>query len=60
MKKKSYITPDIKKIAIDNIISLQMESTVNNLPIRTDGSKSPSQSPPSDPFASPFSDKPFN
>jgi hypothetical protein len=57
MKKKQYTKPEIKKSDLDYTISLQMQSQPDN-PIRSDGSKSsPAQS---DPFASPFSDKPFN
>jgi hypothetical protein len=57
MKKKQYTKPEIKKSDLDYTISLQMQSQPDN-PIRSDGSKSsPDQS---DPFTSPFNDKPFN
>jgi hypothetical protein len=61
MKKKKYITPELVEFKIDNSISLMMASgEVPKLPEFGDGSKSPGQSPSSDPFASPFGDKPFN
>jgi hypothetical protein len=57
MGKKLYIKPEIEKIVLDNTISLQMAST--DVPVvpppRSDGSKGTS-----DPFASPFDDKPFD
>ena len=57
MKKKHYIKPGIEKIVLDNTISMQMQSDVAPTiqPARSDGSKGKS-----DPFASPFGDKPFN
>jgi hypothetical protein len=59
MKKKQYIKPEIKKIAIDYTISMQMLSPPNfNDPGKRTGSDS--KNPNSDPFASPFNDKPFN
>jgi hypothetical protein len=58
MKKRPYIKPEIEKIVLDNTISLQMQSDIPPVipGARGDGSKSPG----SDPFASPFGDKPFN
>jgi hypothetical protein len=58
MNKKHYIKPDIKKISIDYITTLLMlsEAPLNNDPAKragVDNNKS------SDPFASPFGDKPF-
>ena len=56
MIKKHYIKPEIEKIELDNIISLMMASSPEN-PIRKSAeNKSNSQS---EPFASPFGDKPF-
>jgi hypothetical protein len=63
VKKKLYIKPEIEKIVIDNLISLQMAST--DVPVQPQpqdpivGGKG-SNRPNSDPFASPFGDKPFN
>jgi hypothetical protein len=62
VKKKPYIKPDIEKIELDNTLTLLMQTPQptgpqpDNPNIRTDGSKGPA----SDPFASPFGDKPFN
>ena len=57
MKKKSYIRPRIEKITLDYSISLQMQSEQPTNPeLRGGGNDTPS----SDPFASPFDDKPFN
>ena len=58
MKKKAYIRPRVEKIALDSTISLQMQTgdQPNNLTPRGGGNDTPS----SDPFASPFGDKPFN
>lgn len=55
-RSKLYIKPVIERIELDNSISLIMMTTIPpNPPPRTgDGSKG------SSPFASPFSDKPFN
>jgi hypothetical protein len=63
MKRKVYIKPEVEKIAIDNSISLQMAST--DAPVGGDGSGfkprggGDNNKPSSDPFASPFGDKPF-
>ncbi len=58
MKKgrKRYEKPAVERIELDNSISLVMMTTAPPPPPRprgADGSKS-------DPFESPFSDKPFN
>lgn len=59
MKKKQYIKPEIEMITLDYSISLQMQSApVNNDPGKRTGTDN--KSPSSDPFASPFNDKPFN
>jgi hypothetical protein len=57
MEKKLYIKPEIEKIVLDNTISLQMASTEVPVvpPPRSEGNKGAS-----DPFASPFGDKPFD
>jgi hypothetical protein len=53
--KKQYIKPEIKRISLDNSISLvMMTSTPPNPPPRDSGG-----SKGSDPFQSPFGDKPF-
>jgi hypothetical protein len=59
MKKKLYIKPEVEMIFLDNTISLQMLSTE---PPEVPGPRPPTgnQSPASEPFASPFGDKPFN
>ena len=55
MKKRQYIKPEIEKIVLDSNISLMMDSTdPPALPAANDNNKG------SDPFASPFGDKPFN
>lgn len=52
--KKQYIKPEIVCIILDNTISLvMMTTTPPNPPPRGGGSKG------SDPFQSPFGDKPF-
>jgi hypothetical protein len=63
MKKKAYTIPDIERIAIDYTISMELYSTEvpqggdgGGFKPRSEGNKSPA----SDPFESPFSDKPFN
>ena len=62
MRRKTYIKPVINKIELDNIISLQMDSEKDapsggsKVPRAGDGSKSGN----SEPFASPFGDKPYN
>jgi hypothetical protein len=60
MRKKQYIKPEIELIVLDNRISLQMAS--DSTPPQTEpGFRSDrNKSPTSDPFASPFGDKPFN
>lgn len=53
--RKNYIKPNIQKINLDKTISLvMMTTTPPNPPPRGDGSKGISN-----PFESPFSDKPF-
>jgi hypothetical protein len=57
MNKKVYNKPIIRKIALDNTISLQMASQPGNPdPRTTGGSKKGSD----EPFQSPFGDKPFS
>lgn len=54
MEKKKYNKPAIKKIELDNSISLVMMTTIPDNPEpRGGGSKG------SDPFSSPFDDNPF-
>lgn len=52
--QREYIKPSVIRIELDNSISLVM-MTVGNPDPRGDVKKSPS----SDPFSSPFDDKPF-
>ena len=53
--KKQYIQPEIMRISLDNSISLvMMTATPPNPPPRDSGG-----SKGSDPFQSPFGDKPF-
>jgi hypothetical protein len=57
--KKSYIKPLVKLINLDNSITLLMTSNPGPRGPTGGGSKgSPGNG--SDPFASPFGDKPFN
>ena len=62
MKKKVYIIQVIKRIELDNTSSMLMMSAPNfNFPERPDGTQQGAGKPgSSDPFASPFNDKPFN
>jgi len=53
--RKKYIKPSIKKIELDNSISLVMMTIPDN-PDPRSGSRN---DPKSDPFESPFGDKPF-
>ena len=53
--KKKYIKPEIKRIELDNSISLVMMTIPDN-PDPRGGTKN---DPKSDPFESPFGDKPF-
>jgi hypothetical protein len=54
MEKKTYIKPIITRVSLDNLISLQMQSTPpTNPPVRGGGKGT------NDPFQSPFGDKPF-
>jgi hypothetical protein len=57
MMKKAYTCPEITKVHLDNTISLQMQSAPGNPDPRAGGSKGGSKS--SDPFESPFGNKPF-
>jgi hypothetical protein len=53
--KKQYIKPEIKRISLDNTISLVMMTDMPpNPPPRGGGSKGSDS-----PFQSPFGDKPF-
>jgi hypothetical protein len=58
MKKKFYIKPEIEKVIIDYSISLLMETT-GGAPDPPTPVSNGKKSPGSDPFASPFSDRPF-
>jgi hypothetical protein len=51
--KKLYLKPEVNRVLIDNSISLVMMTAPPNPPPRGGGSKQ------SDPFSSPFGDKPF-
>jgi hypothetical protein len=54
LSKKSYNKPEVSRVILDNSISLvMMTTTPPNPPPRSGGSKG------SDPFQSPFGDKPF-
>jgi hypothetical protein len=54
--RKSYIKPDVKRVVLDNSISLvMMTPNPPNPPPRTGGSKGTEE-----PFKSPFGDKPFS
>ncbi len=55
-KKKTYTRPTIKRIELDNSISLVMMTTIPDNPDPRGGTKG---NPGSDPFDSPFDDKPF-
>lgn len=55
MKKKRYKKPIITRVLLDNVISLQMASQPGNPPPRSGGKGGSS----SEPFQSPFGDKPF-
>jgi hypothetical protein len=58
MNKKHYIKPDIVKISIDYTTTMLMMSEA---PTFNDPDKRPvGNNKSSDPFASPFGDKPFN
>jgi hypothetical protein len=53
--KKKYTKPIITRILLDNVISLQMQSSPGNPPDpRAGGNKGKN-----DPFQSPFGNKPF-
>ena len=52
--KKQYIKPELKRVYVDNSISIVMMTTIPpNPPPRGGGNKG------SEPFQSPFGDKPF-
>ncbi len=55
--KRKYTKPSIKRIELDNSISLIMMTDIPGNPDPRGDSKS---NPKSDPFESPFGDKPFN
>jgi hypothetical protein len=57
MIKKRYIKPIVAKVLIDYAITLQMGTPPVNPPPRGGGSKGNSDSQP---FQSPFGDKPFS
>jgi hypothetical protein len=59
MKKKNYIKPDIERISIDYTTTMLMMS---DAPFYNDPNKrtASDNNKSSDPFASPFGDKPFN
>ena len=54
MQKKVYTRPVLDMITLDNTISLQMQSGPKDPPPRGGDSKGTS-----DPFSSPFGDRPF-
>lgn len=56
MEKRSYIKPEIIRIDLDNIISLQMQTQPADPDLLGSSNKTPAGN---DPFASPFGDKPF-
>ena len=51
--KKNYTKPEIKRVVIDNSISLVMMTSIPPNPTPRGDKKG------SDPFSSPFDDKPF-
>jgi hypothetical protein len=57
MKKRPYIKPEVTKVAIDNLFSLQASSMDPPMDpmVRTDGTKGTDT-----PFSSPFDDRPFS
>ncbi len=54
MNRKIYIRPEVLKIVLDYSITLQMQTQPADPPPRTDSNGNKSE-----PFASPFGDKPF-
>ena len=54
MIKRPYIKPHIERIALDNLITLQMQTQQPTDPPPRSGA-----SPSSEPFQSPFDSKPF-
>lgn len=57
MKKKSYTKPEVNRVEIDNLFSLQNGSPPRDKPPRPTGSGSKGADSP---FTSPFDDKPFS
>ncbi len=57
---KPYSKPKVTRLSLDNSISLVMMTTIPPDPPPRGGSKGGSVQPESDPWASPFSDKPFS
>jgi hypothetical protein len=56
MKNKKYIKPEVIRIALDNMVSLQAGSQPPDPPPRTGGKKGGTD----ELFQSPFGDKPFS
>ena len=56
MNKRLYIKPEVIKVNLDNIITLQMQTQPHDPPPKK-GSGSKSNDTP---FQSPFGDKPFS
>ena len=56
ISRKQYIKPEIKRVILDNSISLVMMTTTPPNPPPRGGSKGKNESTP---FQSPFGDKPF-
>jgi hypothetical protein len=54
MKKRNYIKPVLRKVDLDNVISLQMQTQPHNPTPRSDKRDDPSNA-----FESPFGDSPF-
>jgi len=54
--KRKYTKPSIKRIELDNSISLVMMTDIPGNPDPRSGTKG---DPKTDPFESPFGDKPF-
>jgi hypothetical protein len=57
VKKKYYLKPEVIEVVLDNSITLLMAS--NDPPVEPPQQGSGSRGPGSDPFASPYGDKPF-
>ncbi len=54
-RRRRYVRPEVIRIELDNTISLVMMTTAPPHPPRRSG-----DSRPDNPFASPFSNRPFN